>query len=55
MGAWRVDETDAREQFARMDTDRDGLISLDEFGRAAEEFFTSNGEGAVGNSLWGRL
>lgn len=53
--AVEVDADDAREAFARMDSDRDGQLSLEEFEQGIRRPFGSQGEGVVYQKLPARF
>ena len=48
-----VEDGDTRRVALRLDTNNDGVLSLDELDEAFRDFFTSEEPGAVGNMLFG--
>jgi juvenile hormone diol kinase len=50
-----VDASEAGSVFERLDTNHDGLLSVDEFVALADQFFRSEDPAAPGNSLFGEI
>ncbi|MDI9637020.1 EF-hand domain-containing protein [Oscillatoria laete-virens NRMC-F 0139] len=53
--AFEMDAETSAFVFSKLDTDRDGILSKQEFVSAKREFLTAKEPGAVGNWFWGSV
>jgi Ca2+-binding EF-hand superfamily protein len=53
--AYNIGEEATRAAFDRLDLDHSGELDMDEFARAAREYYQDTDRSAAGNDLWGAL